>query len=60
MVCLHLTENGKEEYENKVLYQFPEFYGNTGRMIDKVKAVAFKDLNVDGRTDIVILAENTP
>ncbi|OAB41696.1 hypothetical protein [Paenibacillus glacialis] len=52
-----LTENGKEDYENKVLYQFPEFYGNTGRMIDKVKAVAFKDLNQDGRTDIVIIAD---
>ncbi|WP_052675842.1 FG-GAP repeat protein [Paenibacillus sp. IHBB 10380] len=52
-----LTGNGKEDYENKVVYNFPEFYGNTGRMIDKVKAVAFKDLNQDGRTDIVIIAD---
>lgn len=43
--------------DNKILYEFPEFYGNNGRMIDKIKAVSFKDLNQDGRTDIVIIAD---
>ncbi|MGW9527728.1 hypothetical protein ACWHAM_08295 [Paenibacillus terrae] len=47
----------KKYVEKKILYEFPEFYGNSGRMIDRIKAVSFKDVNQDGRTDIVIIAD---
>ncbi|ALA44388.1 hypothetical protein ABE82_24160 [Paenibacillus peoriae] len=52
-----LEVNSDKNVENKVLYEFPEFYGNNGKMIDRIKAVSFKDLNQDGRTDIVIIAD---
>ncbi|WP_342445075.1 hypothetical protein [Paenibacillus sp. FSL L8-0638] len=52
-----LEVNSDEYAEKKILYDFPEFYGNNGRMIDRIKAVSFKDLNQDGRTDIVIIAD---
>ncbi|MEK5322168.1 hypothetical protein NSS94_23480 [Paenibacillus sp. FSL L8-0644] len=52
-----LEVNSDKNVENKILYEFPEFYGNKGRMIDRIKAVSFKDLNQDGRTDIVIIAD---
>ncbi|WP_025716668.1 hypothetical protein [Paenibacillus sp. 1-18] len=52
-----LEANSGKHAENKVQYEFPEFYGNNGRMIDRIKAVSFKDLNQDGRTDIVIIAD---
>ncbi|WP_237166356.1 hypothetical protein [Paenibacillus polymyxa] len=52
-----LEANDEKHVENKILYEFPEFYGNNGKMIDRIKAVSFKDLNQDGRTDIVIIAD---
>ncbi|PNQ82371.1 hypothetical protein [Paenibacillus sp. F4] len=52
-----LEVNSDKYVENKILYEFPEFYGNNGKMIDRIKAVSFKDLNQDGRTDIVIIAD---
>ncbi|WP_209940610.1 hypothetical protein [Paenibacillus sp. PvR133] len=52
-----LEVNSDKNVENKILYEFPEFYGNNGKMIDRIKAVSFKDLNQDGRTDIVIIAD---
>jgi hypothetical protein len=52
-----LEVNSDKYVDNKILYEFPEFYGNNGRMIDRIKAVSFKDLNQDGRTDIVIIAD---
>ncbi|MFS8211126.1 hypothetical protein [Paenibacillus polymyxa] len=52
-----LEVNSQKYGDNKILYEFPEFYGNNGRMIDRIKAVSFKDLNHDGRTDIVIIAD---
>ncbi|WP_025683940.1 hypothetical protein [Paenibacillus maysiensis] len=52
-----LEANSEKYAEKKILYEFPEFYGNNGKMIDKIKAVSFKDLNQDGRTDIVIIAD---
>ncbi|MDQ0048735.1 hypothetical protein J2T18_003035 [Paenibacillus polymyxa] len=52
-----LEVNNDKNVENKILYEFPEFYGNNGKMIDRIKAVSFKDLNQDGRTDIVIIAD---
>lgn len=52
-----LEVNSDKYVENKILYEFPEFYGNNGRMIDRIKAVSFKDLNQDGRTDIIIIAD---
>lgn len=52
-----LEANSGKDAENKVQYEFPEFYGNNGRMINRIKAVSFKDLNQDGRTDIVVIAD---
>ncbi|ADO59046.1 hypothetical protein [Paenibacillus polymyxa] len=52
-----LEVNSDKYVKKKILYEFPEFYGNNGRMIDKIKAVGFKDLNQDGRMDIVIIAD---
>ncbi|WP_256019827.1 hypothetical protein [Paenibacillus kribbensis] len=52
-----LEANSEKYVENKILYEFPEFYGNNGKMIDRIKAVSFKDLNQDGRTDIAIIAD---
>ncbi|URJ43283.3 hypothetical protein MF628_002883 [Paenibacillus polymyxa] len=52
-----LEVNSDKNVENKILYEFPEFYGNNGKVIDRIKAVSFKDLNKDGRTDIVIIAD---
>ncbi len=52
-----LEVNSDKNVGNKILYEFPEFYGNKGRMIDRIKAVSFKDLNQDGCTDIVIIAD---
>ncbi|MDY7990561.1 hypothetical protein UY286_05525 [Paenibacillus polymyxa] len=52
-----LEVNSDKYVENKILYEFPEFYGNNGRMIDRIKAVSFKDLNQDGRTDIIIIVD---
>jgi hypothetical protein len=52
-----LEANSEKYADKKILYEFPEFYGNNGKMIDRIKAVSFKDLNQDGRTDIVIIAD---
>ncbi|MGM1021096.1 MAG: hypothetical protein ACQEXV_11240 [Bacillota bacterium] len=52
-----LEANSEKHAEKKILYEFPEFYGNNSKMIDRIKAVSFKDLNQDGRTDIVIIAD---
>ncbi|MEC0235355.1 hypothetical protein P4H71_13580 [Paenibacillus kribbensis] len=52
-----LEANSEKYAEKKILYEFPEFYGNNGKMIDRIKAVSFKDVNQDGRTDIVIIAD---
>jgi hypothetical protein len=52
-----LVDNRQTYVDKGILYEFPEFYGNASRMVTKIKAVAFKDLNQDGRTDIVIIAD---
>lgn len=43
--------------EEKVLYRFPEFYGNQWPSFEELTAVAFKDVNKDGLKDIIIIAQ---
>ncbi len=40
----------------KVLYEFPDFYGNTWPMFFEVWSVAFDDLNGDGLKDVTAIA----
>ena len=40
----------------KVLYEFPDFYGNNWPMFFEVWSVAFDDLNGDGLKDVVAIA----
>lgn len=40
----------------RILYEFPDFYGNEhGWAADEIKAIAFRDVNHDGRKDIIII-----
>ncbi|WP_052410389.1 hypothetical protein [Paenibacillus durus] len=41
----------------KILYEFPDFYGNQWNTLFEMKAVSFKDVNKDGLKDIIIIAE---
>lgn len=41
----------------KVLYKFPDFYGNKWPWFEGIRAVSFQDVNKDGLTDIIVSAE---
>ncbi len=44
------------DYNNNVLYKFPDFYGNGKGMFNDITAICFTDVNNDGLKDIVIIA----
>lgn len=41
---------------SNILYEFPSFYGN-GSMLSEVAAVSFRDVNQDGRKDVIVIAK---
>ncbi len=42
---------------SEVLYSFPDFYGNLqGWFADEIVAIGFRDVNGDGRKDVLIIA----
>ncbi|HWT76222.1 MAG TPA: hypothetical protein VN258_16100 [Mobilitalea sp.] len=42
--------------DENILYEFPDFLGNTWAFYD-MSAVSFKDVNNDGLKDIIVIAE---
>lgn len=43
--------------EEHILYSFPVFNGNSRGTLKAIKGVSFKDVNLDGYTDIAIIGE---
>jgi hypothetical protein len=54
LIKLRLFLTDKNE---KILYKFPDFYGNQWSMFHEFQAVAFRDVNKDGLKDIIIIAD---
>lgn len=43
--------------EEHILYSFPVFNGNSRGTLEAIKGVSFKDVNLDGYTDIAIIGK---
>jgi len=63
-VSAHYTIEGKKQaaffitdrQEKRMKYRLADFYGNYLGQLDRIRAVDFRDMNGDGRKDIIILA----
>lgn len=43
--------------EGRIAYRFPEFRGNERGTLDGIRELAFKDADLDGLTDMIVIAE---